>query len=105
MDATDVEARDGGHERIAFETAGANPFRASTRWVATFGATTRFRAAVYSVDGRRIRVLAAGIAAPGSREIVWDGRDSDGFAVASGTYLVRLESDAGTLARRVVRLR
>jgi carboxypeptidase T len=105
MDATDVEARDGGHTRIAFETAGVNPFRSSTRWIATFEAPTRFRAAVYSVDGRLVRVLAAGIAAPGSRELVWDGRASDGAAVASGTYLVRLESDAGTLTRRVVRLR
>jgi flagellar hook assembly protein FlgD len=57
------------------------------------------------VDGRLVRLLATGMAAAGSRDLVWDGRSNDGRAVAAGTYLVRLDADTGGVTQRVVRLR
>ena len=103
-DVTGVGGTGAGAPRVALEPGGANPFRTSARFIATFAAPTRFRAAVYSVDGRLVRVLAAGIASPGSRELVWDGRGADGTTVAAGAYLFRVDSDAGSLTRRVVHI-
>ncbi len=60
---------------------------------------------MYTVDGRLVRVLAAGMAAPGERDLAWDGRNSGGRSVAARTYLVRLDSPEGSVTQRVVRLR
>jgi hypothetical protein len=104
------EATDAGPEArpeatITLAAASRNPFRDRTTLRATFARPTPFRAAVYAVDGRRVRVLATGMAAAGTRDLVWDGSSDDGRPVAAGTYLVRVESAAGHAVRQVVRLR
>jgi flagellar hook assembly protein FlgD len=60
------------------------------------------RVTVHDLQGRRVAVLAAGHAEAGSHEVSWDGRDSDGGAVAAGTYLVRLEGPGGLAATKLV---
>lgn len=90
--------------QVALAAASRNPFRDTTTLRMTFAQPTAFRAAVYAVDGRLVRTLAVGMAT-GSRELTWDGRDAAGHAVASGTYLVRLDSAAGSQTQRVVRIR
>ncbi len=60
---------------------------------------------VYDIAGRRVRQLSFGASAPGRRLVLWDGRDDRGRAVASGTYVVQLESASGTSMRRVTLLR
>jgi hypothetical protein len=82
-----------------------NPF--NPRVVIPF-ATDRdvpLRLAVYDLAGRRIVTLREGPVAPGSHEVVWDGRDDRGRAVPSGVYLVRLVADGAVTSRRVVLLR
>ncbi len=49
------------------------------------------RLSVFDVAGRLVRTLVAGSMPRGSHEAVWDGRDSSGRTVASGSYLARLE--------------
>lgn len=102
-DATDAGPVAGSGPTVEFAAASANPFVESTSFLAAFRAPTVFRAAVYGVNGRLVRVLAQGIA-KGSREITWDGRDNAGTRVAAGAYLVRLETAHETLTRRVVHL-
>jgi hypothetical protein len=46
---------------------------------------------VFDVAGRRIRTLVDDSMPQGSHEAVWDGRDSSGREVGSGSYLARLE--------------
>jgi flagellar hook assembly protein FlgD len=48
--------------------------------------------AVYDVAGRLVRVLVAEELPAGSHQAVWDGRDSAGRAMASGSYFARLEA-------------
>jgi hypothetical protein len=103
-DVTDAGPSAGPVDAIALAGASRNPFRDATTLRATFAGPTAFRAAVYAVDGRCVRVLAAGMAAAGTRDLVWDGRSADGRAVAAGTYLVRIESTAGNRSQRVVLL-
>lgn len=49
------------------------------------------RLSVFDVAGRLVRTLVDDTMPQGSHEAVWDGRDSSGREVASGSYLARLE--------------
>ena len=57
---------------------------------------------VFDVAGRRVRSLASGPFEAGEHAIGWDGRDADGHATAAGVYFVRLVTDHGKSARKVV---
>lgn len=50
------------------------------------------RLSVYDVAGHLVRTLVDESLAQGSHEAVWDGRDSSGREVASGSFMARLES-------------
>jgi hypothetical protein len=60
---------------------------------------------VYDLTGRRVDVLADGLLDSGPHALTWNGRDSQGQAMPSGTYLVRLESDSGVEARKITLIR
>lgn len=48
------------------------------------------RPCVFDLAGRLVRTLVDESRSQGSYEVVWDGRDSTGREVGSGTYLARL---------------
>jgi len=82
-----------------------NPFNPTT----TIGYSLAMDAAVeldiHDVAGRRVRTLVSGVTPAGEHEVVWNGRNDDGEAVASGVYLYRLRSGADTETRRMVLLK
>jgi flagellar hook assembly protein FlgD len=49
--------------------------------------------------------LADGLLNGGTHTLTWNGRDSQGHAMPSGTYIVRLETESGVEARKVMLLR
>jgi len=59
---------------------------------------------IYDIHGRRVRSLARA-SQSGNYDIVWDGRDNQGKAVATGTYFVRLHSTKENIGERFVFLR
>jgi PKD repeat protein len=82
-----------------------NPFAAGAtiRWTAPRVGAVRI--VVYDAGGRLVRVLENGTRSAGPGEVVWDGRDARGRAVASGVYAVRIETPGGAATRNVVRIR
>ena len=82
-----------------------NPFNAGT--IIPFGLAEpgRARMTVFNSLGRRVRTLVDGELSAGPHRAAWDGRDEDGEVAASGVYLVRLRSGAGTETRRLLLLR
>ncbi len=55
---------------------------------------------VYNLLGQQVRTLARSYCLSGYHTAVWDGCDTAGRPVASGTYLVRLtRGDAGQVRR------
>lgn len=50
------------------------------------------RLRVLDVRGRLVRTLADGLLPSGYHPQIWDGRDSEGREVGSGTYVIRLET-------------
>ncbi len=77
-----------------------NPFNAST----TIKYTTPFedaRLEVYDLLGKKVVTLMDGGMLPGENKVTWDGKDSNGNRVPSGTYLVKLSRDIWTQSRKI----
>jgi hypothetical protein len=79
-----------------------NPFRSSTTIHYALPEPTPVRLTIHDVSGRRVRVLQGGSQDAGHWHVEWNGRDDLGETVATGLYLVRLESGAETRIGRVV---
>ncbi len=68
-----------------------NPFNPRTTIKYDLPVAGAVRLAVFDVAGRLVRTLVEDSMPQGSHEAVWDGRDSTGREVGSGSYLARLE--------------
>ena len=70
-----------------------NPF--NSRTVLSFSlpeAQAAVELAVYDLLGQKLAVLVRGKRGPGFHSVEWDGRDESGRALASGSYLYRLQA-------------
>ena len=61
--------------------------------------------AVYDVSGRRVAVLIDSEVEPGVSSVRWDGRDSEGLDVSSGTYFARMTVGSELFERKMTLLR
>ena len=68
-----------------------NPFNPRTTIKYDLPESGPVRLSVFDLAGRLIRTLVDDSVTQGRREAVWDGRDSSGREVGSGSYLARLE--------------
>jgi hypothetical protein len=78
-----------------------NPFNPQTQITFAVTVAQRVRIAIHDLAGRRVATVADGLFAPGLHQAVWDGRDTAGRALPSGSYLVRLEGAQRVDARLV----
>lgn len=62
----------------------------------------RVRAHVYDAAGRRIRTLRDDDEAAGTHTSTWDLTDADGRRVSPGVYFLRVRTDEGARATRIV---
>jgi hypothetical protein len=79
-----------------------NPFNPSTTIPFTLPAGGRVRLTVHDLLGRTTAVLVDGERGAGSHTAVWDGRTNSGMPVAGGTYMVRLRTETGASATRMM---
>jgi parallel beta-helix repeat protein len=88
-----------------------NPFNPSTTVRFGLPAVGHVSLTVYSINGQVIRTLANGNFAPGEHTVVWDGRDNNGRAAASGVYVYCIQllreqdSTRDTAFRRMILVR
>lgn len=82
-----------------------NPFNPQTEISFSLSGEAHVRIGVYDVRGRLVRVLADEVRQPGEHRLVWDGRDSAGEHVASGTYYCRMSSDGQVFKRPMTLLK
>lgn len=59
---------------------------------------------IYSVDGRKVRVIARGVFAAGTYRFSWNGTDEQHRAVAPGVYFAQLVAGGKRFSRAVVHL-
>ena len=85
--------------------AAPNPFNPQTVIRYELPRAARAHLAVFDVRGALVRVLVNRVESAGHHEVGWDGLDSRGIPVATGTYFYRLEVDGTASARKLTLLR
>jgi hypothetical protein len=81
-----------------------NPFQSATTLTFFLTEPGEVRLTLFDAAGRQVRKLHQGHSEAGPRQISWDGRNDEGQKVASGVYMIRLQSAMGVGVSRVVRL-
>jgi hypothetical protein len=84
---------------------GPNPFSNSTVVTYQLPEAGPVNLSVFDLAGSMITTLANGAHGPGVYGVRWDGEDSEGVPVPSGTYVVRLVSSGLVESKRVVVMR
>ncbi|MFO7608732.1 MAG: FlgD immunoglobulin-like domain containing protein, partial [Candidatus Krumholzibacteriia bacterium] len=82
-----------------------NPLNPATVIAFTVPRDGAVRLQVFDLKGRVVRTLVDGLRTAGRHEVRWDGLDQGGSAAASGTYLYRLTTAEGTVARKLALVR
>ena len=79
-----------------------NPFRSGTAIAFDLAETSAVSLRIYDVGGRLVRNLVDAQLGPDAHTVDWDGRDSAGRRVGSGTYWYRLTTPHHSAARKLV---
>ena len=82
-----------------------NPFNPVTTLRFSLPESGHVRIAVYDAAGRGVAVIADRRFQAGYSEVVWDGRNENGKALASGIYFARMTVKDFTVAKKLVLLR
>ena len=82
-----------------------NPFNGETRLSYRLARPSAVRLSIYSVSGRRVRVVDTGFRTAGTHGAPWDGRDEAGRPVSPGIYFARLETADERFTEKVILLR
>lgn len=101
---TGIEVDGPRHPPTALLFVGPNPSPGAVRirYASTAGPTSL---TVYDASGRRLRSWSWDPAVGSTRDLLWDGHDSAGRPVPSGTYWLRAEGPGGPGATQVTILR
>ena len=90
---------------FALAPAFPNPFNGSTQITYTLAAESPVELRVYNALGQAVRTLLRQQREAGTHQIHWDGRDDQGRALASGTYLLIMRAGAVRQATKMLLLR
>lgn len=82
-----------------------NPFNPLTTVTFELSRRQDVNVSVYDLRGRPVRLLISGSHAAGRHRVTWNGRDESDREVASGTYIVRLETESDVDERKMMLIR
>jgi hypothetical protein len=92
----------GGQRALSLLPASPNPFNPQTTLRFDLPVAGPVRLVVHDAQGRAVRILADAALVAGRHAYVWDGRDDEGRAAASGLYFVRLQAQGRTLTQKIL---
>jgi hypothetical protein len=99
-----VDVQEHTEQAITQCTVSPNPFSKLTN--ISFEVDSRQKSVVsvriYDVSGRLVKSFGSLPSALGPLQINWDGTDNSGTRLSSGTYLVLIETETGTITKAVV---
>ncbi len=91
--------------RFAFAPTFPNPFNGSTQITYTLATDILVELRVYNALGQTVRTLLHQYREAGTHQIHWDGKDDQGRALASGTYLLIMRAGPVRQATKMLLLR
>lgn len=100
----DVPGSDPMPHAGGLEGSRPNPFTRATTIEFSLARGGAVKLEVFNLLGQRVATLVDRDLPAGRHEARWDGRDSDGRALASAIYYVRLEAGSLRASRKVVRI-
>lgn len=72
-----------------------NPFNPTTTVSYSIKAQGNVKVSVYDIKGHLVKVLTDGFAAAGTYSLIWGGLDVNAQSVASGIYVIKMETKDG----------
>jgi hypothetical protein len=94
-----------GRAIFRFRRIVPNPTTGATRIDYEIAQAGAISIEIFNAGGERVRTVLSHVAQAGQGSGQWDGRATDGRALPSGTYFVRLTSVGKTLVQKLVLLR
>jgi hypothetical protein len=91
--------------KIALSQNLPNPFNPSTQIGYELQDAGEVTLVVHNVLGQSVRVLVRGHQSAGTYQVRWNGLDSQGRAVSTGTYIYRLTSGSQVETKRMLLVR
>jgi len=79
-----------------------NPFNPETLVRYALHEPGAVRVGIYNLSGRLVRELVHGEQPVGQYQVLWNGRDENGHTVASGVYVLRLQTSGPPIARKLL---
>lgn len=79
-----------------------NPFNPETKTGFHLPRTARIDLSVYNLLGQRVNTLVEGVLSPGEHFVSWDSKDYQGNSQPSGVYFCRIDSELGSIKRKMV---
>ncbi|MCP4290634.1 MAG: T9SS type A sorting domain-containing protein [bacterium] len=81
------------------------PFNPRTEISFTISIAQSVKLEIYDMTGKRITQLVDRNFEPGTHRIDWQGKDQNGSAVASGSYLLRMITNSGVSSSKMMLVR
>ncbi len=79
-----------------------NPFNPTTTIAYSLSEASKVQLDIYNVKGQLVKTLVNAEMPAGIHSVVWDGRDMNNKAVASGVYFYRVSSPKATQTKRML---
>ena len=104
--STGVEEAAGIPKRYMLHANAPNPFNPITTIRYDLPRSSRVELEVYDITGRLVKTLVSGeVKQPGRHDVIWNGSNDRGRAVASGLYFYRLRTDDYGKVRKMMLVR
>jgi hypothetical protein len=94
-----------GNVEVRILSTVPNPFNPNVTIAFESRAPGRTRVNIYTLNGRKVATVLQGFRDAGIQQVVWQGRDDSGHAVASGVYLVTVTVEGVSASQKVVLLK
>ena len=103
----DTQPQDNDTPAFSTKLTGAypNPFNPMATVKFSVERDQLVKLSVYDVNGRHVVDLASRVFTAGDHSLVWQGKDAQGLSVASGTYLLKMETEKQLLTSKMMLVR
>ncbi len=103
--ASSIQERKAGSRTFIMTPAYPNPFNSTTKISYMLWQPAEVKIAVYNIYGQLIRTLHNAIENPGEHSVVWNGTREDQQPVASGIYIVVMQSPESRDLQKLILIR
>ena len=82
-----------------------NPFNPSTTITYSLNKAGNVNIDIFDIYGKLVNHLFSGFKSPGNHQVIWDGRNSSGNKIASGTYFYQINFDGNKRTKKMMLLK